>query len=40
MTNINTNSTVDATIFINLGYAMCFDPNGSSSSVSSYILVT
>jgi hypothetical protein len=35
MTNNNTNSTVYATIFINLGYITCFDPNGSHSGVSS-----
>jgi hypothetical protein len=38
--NNNTNSTVYATIFINLGYTTCFDPKGSSSGVSSYILCT
>jgi hypothetical protein len=38
MTNNNNNSTVYAAIFINLGYTKCFDRNGSSSSVSSYIL--
>jgi hypothetical protein len=36
--NNNTNSTVYATI--NLGYTICFDPNGSSSGVSSYTLFT
>jgi hypothetical protein len=40
VTNNNTKSTVYATVFINLGYTTCFDPNGSSSGVSSYILFT
>jgi hypothetical protein len=40
ITNNNTNLTVYATIFINLGNTTCFNPNGSSSGVSSYTLFT
>jgi hypothetical protein len=39
-TNNNTNSIVYATLFINLCYTTCFDPNGSSSGASSYTLFT
>jgi hypothetical protein len=40
MANNNTNSDIYAVILTNLGYITCFDPNGSSSGVSSYILFT
>jgi hypothetical protein len=36
--NNNTNSTVYVTVFINLGYTKCFDPNGPSSDIYNYTL--
>jgi hypothetical protein len=40
LNNNNTNSTVYARFFINLGYTTCFDPTGSFSDVASCTLFT